>query len=404
MLQLSNNYKLPASQLNSVADLAVYVHYPFCKSKCPYCDFNSHLEQQTDHSLFFKGYEAELDFFKSNLRNRKITSIFFGGGTPSLMPVSFADKILQKINNLWSVSSQCEVTIEANPTSFEANKFRDFHKIGFNRLSLGIQSLNQEDLNFLGRQHTVKESILAISQAREIFDNFSFDLIYARPKQKINDWKIELETAIKLGSNHLSLYQLTIEKGTKFFNDWKEKKFIMPTDKLAGDFYQTTNEIMADNGFNHYEISNYAKENYQSVHNLSYWQGVDYIGIGAGSHSRVFFDRQKHRKAIVNLHRPDIWLEQALNNKTQVAIQKIEEINDNDLKEELILTGLRTIYGVDIERLNNFFKQEIFDDNILKKLLEQGFITINKQKIAIAKNYWIFANSVIEKVISALKK
>ncbi len=161
---------------------------------------------------------------------------------------------------------------------------------------------------------------------------------------------------------------------------------------------------MADNGFNHYEISNYAKENSQSLHNLSYWQGVDYVGIGAGSHSRVFFDRQQHRKAIVNLHRPDIWLEQALNNKEKIAMQKIEEIKDDDLKEELILTGLRTIYGVDIEQLNIFFRQEIFDNNILKKLVDQGFITIDNQKIVIAKNYWIFANSVIEKVVSALKK
>lgn len=247
--------------------LSIYIHYPFCKAKCPYCDFNSHVQSEINHQDFLECYNLELEFFAKKIGKRKITSIFFGGGTPSLMPSFLVAGILEKISNLWIIANDCEITLEANPTSVESQKFKDFKELGINRLSLGIQAFNGEDLKFLGRQHSLQESIAAIELAKKFFNNFSFDLIYARPKQKIEDWRKELMQALEFSTNHLSLYQLTIEKGTQFFSDFKRQKFVMPDENLASEFYDVTNETMNGNGFEHYEVSNYAKKNYQSKYN-----------------------------------------------------------------------------------------------------------------------------------------
>ena len=197
--------------------LSIYIHYPFCKSKCPYCDFNSHVEKQINDKRFENAYLREIEYFAQELKNREIKTIFFGGGTPSLMPVNLVEKILEKISSLSVIDKNCEITLEANPTSFEATKFKDFKHAGVNRLSIGIQALNDVDLKFLGREHSAYEAINTIKTASKIFENYSFDLIYTRPNQKLSDWKQELEQAISLSPNHLSLYQLTIEKGTKFY-------------------------------------------------------------------------------------------------------------------------------------------------------------------------------------------
>ncbi|MBM3580252.1 MAG: radical SAM family heme chaperone HemW, partial [Alphaproteobacteria bacterium] len=278
--------------------LSLYIHYPFCKSKCPYCDFNSHVRESVDHTKFLRAYEKELEFFSGKIGKRKITTIFFGGGTPSLMPIFLVEGILKKISELWEVSKDCEISLEANPTSSEASGFRALRDIGINRLSLGIQALNDEDLKFLGREHNTGEAIKTIETAAKIFDNFSFDLIYARPEQRLVDWSHELAQALSFGSKHLSLYQLTIEKGTKFFAEFQKKKFLMPEENLAAEFYEITNEITSGAGLELYEISNYTQKNFECRHNLAYWRSEDYLGIGAGAHSRVYFSGETQRTAI----------------------------------------------------------------------------------------------------------
>lgn len=383
--------------------LSIYIHYPFCKSKCPYCDFNSHVSNNIDDQQFLEAYLSELEFFKKQLPNRKITTIFFGGGTPSLMPIKLVDAILNKISQLWAIDSNCEITLEANPTSFEAEKFKDLEKTGINRLSLGIQALNDADLQFLGRQHSSLEAIKTIKIAAKIFDNFSFDLIYARPNQTLQDWQQELQKAIAFGTNHLSLYQLTIEKGTPFFSQHKKGQFIMPDDNLAANFYEITNEITTKHNFKSYEISNYAKENFESKHNLCYWQSDDYLGIGAGAHSRLYLNNDSEKSAIIMLHQPQSWLKKVKENGA--GIQKITKINQLELLEEIILSGLRLKKGISNEIFYKHFKKnidQIFDYKKLETLANQKLIKLNNYSIKICANYRLLTNSIIAKICDAI--
>lgn len=382
--------------------LSIYIHYPFCKSKCPYCDFNSHVRAQVDYDAFLKAYENEIDFFADKLTNRKVTTIFFGGGTPSLMPLKLVEGILKKISERFLLDENCEISLEANPTSFEAEKFKDFKRLGINRLSIGIQALNDNDLKFLGREHSAKEAIATIKKAQEIFENFSFDLIYARPKQSLNEWKNELETALEFNTKHLSLYQLTIEKGTKFFSDFKEKKFEMPSDELSAEFYELTNELVEKKGFNLYEISNYAKPSFECKHNLTYWQGRDYIGLGAGAHSRVFFDSEKNRSAIMMIHEPNLWLKKA---NEKVGIQTISRISESELLEEIILSGLRLKNGIENKTFQKLFNKnisEIFDLKKLEKLIAENLIEIDDKKILVTNKGRLLTNTIISKVCESI--
>ena len=385
-------------------DLSLYIHYPFCKSKCPYCDFNSHVRDNIDHTAFLQAYQNEIEFFAPRLKGRKINTIFFGGGTPSLMPLSLVEKILTTISNCWQLDESCEITLEANPTSFESSKFADFKKAGINRLSIGVQALNDADLKFLGREHSAAEAISVIKNAAKIFENFSFDLIYARPQQTLESWSLELREALQFNTKHLSLYQLTIEKGTKFFSEFKQKKFIMPDENLATNFYNLTNEISASNGLELYEISNYAKKGYQCKHNLVYWQGGDYLGIGAGAHSRVFFDGTKNRSAIMMLHEPKLWLEKAL--AQGAATQIVEEISTTETLEELILMGLRLKEGIDNIIFQQFFSKniaEIFNFQKLQRLMDEGLIEISDKNIKISDEGRILTNAIIVKFTEAIK-
>lgn len=388
-----------------VGSLSLYIHYPFCKSKCPYCDFNSHLAKTIDEENFLQSYIKELKYFAQFLKNRKIKTIFFGGGTPSLMPVYFVERILEAISKIWEIDKDCEITLEANPTSFEANKFKDFKSSGINRLSIGIQALNDADLKFLGRQHSANEAISTIKNASKIFDNYSFDLIYARPNQNLKNWQKELETAISLSVNHLSLYQLTIEKGTKFYGQYLNKEFILPDENLAADLYETTNQITAKNGLELYEISNYAKKNFECRHNLSYWKSDDYLGIGAGAHSRIYFDDEKKRTAIMMKHKPEDWLKSIA--EKNHAIQSEEKISEQELLEEIMLMGLRLKDGIENAVFVRHFKkniEEIFDLEKLKALENQGFIDLNKKRIKIKKEKLIITNSIIEKITKFISK
>lgn len=381
-------------------DLSIYIHYPFCKSKCPYCDFNSHVRNQVNYDEFLQAYEKELEFFAKKTAPRTIKTIFFGGGTPSLMPISLVDGILRKISQLWQIDKNCEITLEANPTSFESAKFQDLRNIGINRLSIGIQALNDADLKFLGREHSSSEAIKTIENAAKIFENFSFDLIYARPNQNLKDWEKELNQAISFGSKHLSLYQLTIEKGTKFFSQFARCDFKMPDEDLSAEFYELTNEITAKNDFELYEISNYSQKNFACQHNLVYWRGSDYIGIGAGAHSRVYFNSEKERKAIFMIHEPNLWLKKV--DENCIGIQKIETISESELLEELILMGLRLNEGIDDDVfLSHFNKklQDVINLNKLQKLVNQGLLEVTNNKIKITKQGRILTNSIINEVV-----
>jgi len=385
-----------------------------------------------DHQDFLKAYEKELENFAAKITPRKITTIFFGGGTPSLMPLFLVEGILKKISQLWQIDENCEISLEANPTSFESAKFKDLRALGINRLSLGIQALNDADLKFLGREHSSAEAIATIENAAKIFDNFSFDLIYARPKQELKHWEEELKRAISFGTKHLSLYQLTIEKGTRFFSDFQNKKFVMPNEDLASEFYEMTGQITLDAGFETYEISNYAKngprnkcgvttegcstnsavtprllrgpENYQCQHNLTYWRGDDYIGVGAGAHSRIYFENENERSAISMLCEPSSWLKKVL--ESGFGIQKIEKISREELLEELILMGLRLEEGITEENFYQHFGRkfaEIFDYQNLQKLSDQKLILLEGGKIKIAPQKRILSDAIITKISQALQ-
>lgn len=382
--------------------LSIYIHYPFCKSKCPYCDFNSHVRESVEYEKFLRAYERELEFFAAKIGQRKVVTIFFGGGTPSLMPIFLVEGILKKIAQLWSLDENCEITLEANPTSSEASKFKDLRRIGINRLSMGIQALNDEDLKFLGREHSAKEAIGTIEIAAKIFDNFSFDLIYARPKQSLEAWKTELARAIDFGTKHLSLYQLTIEKGTKFYSQFARKEFEMPDENLSAEFYEMTNQITSDAGLELYEISNYAKKNYECQHNLVYWQGGDYLGIGAGAHSRLYLENEADRSAITMLHEPLVWLKKV--EEFGAGIQKQEKISAEELCEELILMGLRLRDGISDRIFQNHLNKklrEIIDFEKLRVLENKGMIILSEERIKIVDKSRLLSNSIIEKICEA---
>ena len=264
----------------------VYIHWPFCLAKCPYCDFNSHVSRNIDHDIWREALLAELRHSAKLTGPRKVDTVFFGGGTPSLMQAETVSALIDEIDKLWGLDPNAEISLEANPTSVEAQKFADFSKAGVNRISMGIQSLNDVDLKALGRMHSVKEALMAFDIAKAQFKRVSFDLIYARQKQTADSWFSELRQALDLAVDHLSLYQLTIEQGTRF-GDLYEKgnlKNLPPSDEAA-DMYLGTREICAEYGLNGYEISNYASQGAESRHNLIYWRYGDYAGVGPGAHA-----------------------------------------------------------------------------------------------------------------------
>jgi len=358
------------------------------------------VKDSINHQRFLQAYERELENFAQKIGERKVATIFFGGGTPSLMPIFLVEGILKKISQVFTLDENCEISLEANPTSFEASKFKDLRGVGINRLSLGIQALNDEDLKFLGRQHSSKEAVETIEIAAKIFDNFSFDLIYARPKQALESWRRELELAISFQTKHLSLYQLTIEKGTQFFSDFSKKKFVMPDAELSAQFYELTDEITAANGFKTYEISNYAKDGFACAHNLTYWRGLDYVGIGAGAHSRIYFLGCENRRAISLLCEPNSWLNKVENEG--IAIQKNEEILPQELLEELILMGLRLEEGINEKYFYPHFSKkfsEIFDYKKLQKMQDDGLIILLENIIKITPEKRILSDAIIRKII-----
>ncbi len=359
----------------------LYVHWPFCLSKCPYCDFNSHVHDSVDHAAWRKALVDEIHHYAAQTPGRKLTSIFFGGGTPSLMQPETVAAVIDAAQGAWQFSNNIEITLEANPTSVEIGKFRAFRQAGVNRVSLGIQSLRENDLIFLGRKHSVEEAQNAIDIAAKTFDRFSYDLIYARPHQTVEAWQAELKEALALSDAHLSLYQLTIEPGTAFFAQHARGDFMIPNDMAAGDLYEVTQDTLNAAGMPAYEISNHAKPGEESRHNLTYWRYGDYAGVGPGAHGRLTLDGQK---IATRAHRaPDIWLK-------NVAAQghgahPVETITPEERFTESLMMGLRLSEGVPLARLEHESgrsRADFFDPKKLQALQDEGYLIHDNDHIA----------------------
>ena len=291
------------------AGFGLYIHWPFCQAKCPYCDFNSHVVASIDQGTWEAAYLTEIARVGALTEGRVLRSVFFGGGTPSMMDPSLVDAILTKIRATWPIANDIEITLEANPTSVEAGRFAGYRDAGVNRVSMGIQALNDPDLKALGRLHSAAEAHSAFGIARDVFERVSFDLIYARQGQSVKDWEVELRQALSMSAGHLSLYQLTIEDGTAFGDRYAAGKLRdLPDDDVAADMFALTQEICEDAGMAGYEVSNHAKPGAESIHNQIYWQYGDYAGIGPGAHGRLTLDGQ--RAATTCPDAPTAWLAQ----------------------------------------------------------------------------------------------
>ena len=376
---------------------ALYIHWPFCKKKCPYCDFNSHVREQVDHAAWQAALIAELRYWRGLSTATTITSIFFGGGTPSLMPVSIVDALLREVHDLWEVVPDLEITLEANPTSVEAAKFDSLRAAGVNRVSLGVQSFDDEALKFLGREHSAGEALVAIELAARIFPRYSFDLIYALPNQTPDQWEKQLQAALKLARGHLSLYQLTIEQNTAFHHAYHTaKEFTLPEENHAVALYQVTQEIMAAAGMPAYEISNHAAVGQESRHNLSYWRGDYYLGIGPGAHGRVAV--AEGTLATTNLKSPERWLESATGRLEETVL-----LTDAERMEEKILMGLRLVReGFPLARFTATegaaFEERIADGR-LERLIAQGLLTRSNDTLFATADGQLVLNAVIGELV-----
>lgn len=350
--------------------ISLYIHWPFCKSKCPYCDFNSHVRPEIDHDRWSDAYIKEINFYSEKLQNNSIKSIFFGGGTPSLAKASMIEKIINHLNSISNFDSNIEITLEANPTSFETNKFKEFKIAGVNRISLGIQSLNEKDLKFLGREHSRDEALHAITETRNIFDNYSFDLIYTLPNQTPEIWQKELEFATQFIEKHMSLYQLTIEKGTRFYSSYHKGEFTLPDEETSAELYNLTLLHMRSLGYERYEVSNFAKPTFESKHNLNYWTYGEFIGIGPGAHGRL--KNLDLWQSTQNIYNPENWLDCVT--KSGNGVQKTEPLTEKESRLERIIMGMRITQGIE---------ETLANADAVKTLVDQGLI--------ISKNGRIFA-------------
>jgi oxygen-independent coproporphyrinogen-3 oxidase len=350
----SGNWSMPASPDSAApqappeteSGFAVYVHWPFCQSKCPYCDFNSHVVANVDQARWARALARELEHMRALSGPRRVRSVFFGGGTPSVMLPETVEAVLSKIASLWTMEEGAEITLEANPTSVEADRFRGYRAAGVNRLSLGVQSLDDAELKFLGRLHSAEEALRAIALARDIFPRLSFDLIYARPGQTAEKWEKELRAALAHAADHLSLYQLTIEPETAFARLYEKGAFALPADEDAADLYAMTGEICAQAGLSAYEVSNYAAPGAASRHNLVYWRYGDYVGAGPGAHGRT--GQGAARVATRTRRLPGDWIEAV--ERDGHGLEAVEEIAPAAQGDEMMLMGLRLAEGVSLAR------------------------------------------------------
>ncbi|MCE9648125.1 MAG: radical SAM family heme chaperone HemW [Parvibaculum sp.] len=373
----------------------VYVHWPFCLSKCPYCDFNSHVVANVDQRQWAAALARELRYMRELTGPRAVSSVFFGGGTPSLMEVATVDAVLTEIAKLWNVDADVEISLEANPTSVEAERFRGYRSAGVNRLSLGVQSLDDAQLKFLGRLHSADEALAAIGLAREIFPRLSFDLIYARPGQTAAAWARELRMALSHAADHLSLYQLTIEEGTAFARLYEKGAFRLPEEDDAAELYRLTGEIAGEAGLSAYEVSNYAKPGAECRHNLVYWRYGDYAGVGPGAHGRVTTD--EGRLATAALKAPGAWL--ASVEASGHGLEVADPVKASEQGDEMMLMGLRLEEGVSLKRYERLTGRAL-DTTRVDGLIRDGALSRDGDIIKATPEGRLVLNGVLGRLLA----
>lgn len=375
------------------AGFGLYVHWPYCQAKCPYCDFNSHVVQQIDQAAWARAYISEIKRVGAETEGRLLRSVFFGGGTPSLMDADLVAAVLDTVRDTWTLANDCEITLEANPTSVEAGRFAGYRDAGVNRVSLGVQALNDTDLRALGRLHSAKEAQAAFDVARGVFDRVSFDLIYARQGQTLADWDAELSRALDMSIDHLSLYQLTIEEGTAFGDRYAAGKLRdLPDDDVAADMFEITQERCAAAGMPAYEVSNHAAAGAESRHNLIYWQSGDYAGIGPGAHGRLTLNGT--RFATTTPLGPAAWLAQV--NRTGSGEAEREALSQGDIATETVLMGFRLAAG--LPQWRTAMLPDHFISNI-NMLVESDHMEVVDDHVRVTARYRPVLNAVLREIL-----
>jgi len=368
----------------------LYIHWPFCQAKCPYCDFNSHVVAQIDQKAWQSAYLSEIERIGAETKGRVLRSVFFGGGTPSLMDPDVVDAILTKVRATWSMANDIEITLEANPTSVEAGRFAGYRDAGVNRVSMGIQALNDRDLKALGRLHSATEAMQAFDIARNVFNRVSFDLIYARQEQSLVDWKAELNQALALAVDHLSLYQLTIEDGTAFGDRYAAGKLRgLPDDDRAADMYALTQDVCGEAGFAGYEVSNHARSGDESIHNQIYWRYGDYAGIGPGAHGRLTLGGQRFATEAPSA--PMGWLGQVRKDGNG-DLERLP-LRSEDQFAEFLLMGMRLNEGVDLQRYPDTASDILYRN--IKTLIDIDMITLNDSRLKVTPRGRPVLNAVL---------
>jgi len=369
--------------------LALYVHWPFCVSKCPYCDFNSHVRESVDQAAWRTAMLADLAHEAAELPGRRLGSIFFGGGTPSLMPPETVAAVIEAAEKHWGFEPGVEITLEANPSSVEAARFADIAAAGVNRVSLGLQALDDGALRFLGRAHGVDEGLAALDTAQRAFDRVSFDLIYARPDQTLPDWEAELTRALSFGTEHLSLYQLTIEPGTRFATLFEKGELKAYDPDAAADLFEATRDMTAAAGLPAYEVSNHARPGAESRHNLTYWRYSDYAGIGPGAHGR------RGGMATVRHKKPENWLS-ALGRNGH-GMEREDPLDPHDRGVEALVMGLRLAEGVDLARIPD----APLDHKALAVMETQGLVARTGTRLVVTDTGMPVLEAILREVVLA---
>ena len=378
--------------------ISIYIHWPFCRKKCNYCNFNSYTLSSLDEDQWTRCYLKELASFRRTLSGKNVKSIYFGGGTPSLMPPKVIEAILKHIDELANIKKETEITIEVNPTLFEQQKLKIFRELGINRVSIGIQALNDSDLKILGREHSVEKAISTIELVQKIFDNYSFDLIYGRHGQTLDSWQAELHQALKYIKHHISLYQLTIEPNTLFDLQYNVGKFKKPSQELEAQMFEINQEILETHGIHQYEISNFATHGKESIHNLAYWNYNEYLGIGPGAHSRAIIDKELF--AISIEEKPPLWLKKLENNSS--TIKEKYKLSNTQIAYEYILMNLRKTDGINIADFYVKFNKDIYkylDKKTLNSFQIAGWLQYTTKRISITKDGRIFLDKIIKDII-----
>ena len=381
--------------------LSLYVHWPYCESKCPYCDFNSHVNETINVNDWVISYKNQLlamkeELIKNDINFNHLNTLFFGGGTPSLMPLKVIESIIDISHKIFGFKQDIEITLEANPNSYDSKKFIRFKQLGINRISIGAQSLNNKYLNFLGRLHNIKDIKIALKNASEIFDNISVDLMYAFYGQKIDDWISELENFLNFFNlQHLSLYQLTIEEGTRFFKDHKNGKIKLIDNDIAGKFYDISDKVLNNYKFTKYEVSNYAKKGFKCKHNLNYWNSENWIGVGPGAYGRLWsFGENKSRIEYQNYKNPKTWV---FKNLQQPEFEKITKLNPKISDIDTLTMGLRLYDGIKISKINNL---SIINFKSLKELQNKKIISFRDDTLKVNKKHMIKLNGILDYLIN----